>query len=60
MLVVDGVAIGDATESARMLLQLSPSELDEVLFLPPSEAVFRYGTIAAQGAVVVTMRRGGG
>jgi hypothetical protein len=47
-----------ALEGASILEQLSPSEIFSVELVPPTEAVYRFGRIAGNGALVITTLMG--
>lgn len=50
---VDGVRV-PAEDIGLMLDGLAPEDVASVELLPPSEATFRYGTVAGDGALVIT------
>ena len=55
-LVIDG-AIMATSEAARMLDAMALDQVETVEYLPPQDALFRFGFRAEDGAVVVTTRR---
>lgn len=58
--VVDGVLVAQASERLR-IGEIGDFPLDAIQgmeFLPPTEAIFRYGTFGEDGAVVITTRVG--
>ena len=55
LVVVDQVPLNDGIEALRIM---SPREVESITTLWPQDAAFRYGQIAAQGAIVVTTKRG--
>ena len=55
LVVVDGVRLTDGIQALRAM---SPRDVETITTLWPHDAAFRYGPPAADGAIVVTTKRG--
>lgn len=55
---LDGIRVTGAGASA-LLYDLPLSDIEAIEFLPPADAIIRFGHAGSAGAVLITMRRGG-